>query len=215
MKINKIETCAQRLTRAIKENGLTQAELCRITGIPKSAMSQYIKGSFEPKQDRIYLLAKALNVSESWLMGWDESSAFSSLGVTVDTPQFTAPLYENVSAGFGAYADEHIVEYVPIYASCEREARETICIRVSGNSMYPKIEDGDIIQVHKQTSVDSGDIAVVLLDKEEGLVKRVRYDADTIILESINPEYAPRIFKGEDVLRLQVVGKVTKIIKSV
>ena len=49
----------------------TQAELCEITGIPKSAMSQYVSGKFAPKQTRIYLLAKALNVNEAWLMGYD------------------------------------------------------------------------------------------------------------------------------------------------
>lgn len=189
---------------AEKVNLKTKGAICRIEA-----------GKRDVNQSQLIEFAKALKTTPAYLMGLDESTAFSSLGITVDAPQFTAPLYESVSAGFGAYADEHIVEYVPIYASCEREARKTLCIRVTGNSMYPKIEDGDIIQVRKQCSVDSGDIAVVLLDKEEGLVKRVRYDADTIILESINPEYAPRIFKGEDVLRLQVVGKVTKIIKSV
>jgi transcriptional regulator with XRE-family HTH domain len=50
---------------------MKQAELCAKTGIPKSAMSQYISGAFEPKQDRIFLMADALNVNETWLMGYD------------------------------------------------------------------------------------------------------------------------------------------------
>jgi transcriptional regulator with XRE-family HTH domain len=50
---------------------MKQSELCQITKIPKSAVSQYVSGAFEPKQDRIYLMAKALNVSEAWLMGYD------------------------------------------------------------------------------------------------------------------------------------------------
>jgi transcriptional regulator with XRE-family HTH domain len=50
---------------------MKQSELCAKTGIPKSAMSQYISGAFEPKQDRIYLIAEALNVDEAWLMGYD------------------------------------------------------------------------------------------------------------------------------------------------
>lgn len=74
--------------------------------------------------------------------------------------------------------------------------------------MYPKIEDGDIIIVRKQTSVDSGDIAVLLLDDDEGLVKKVNYGSDWIELVSINPEYKPRRFEGREVLRLRVVGKV-------
>ena len=65
------ESCAKRLSKALSIRNLKQTELCNLTGIPKSAMSQYIKGSFEPKQDRIYLIAQALRVDEAWLMGFD------------------------------------------------------------------------------------------------------------------------------------------------
>ena len=67
----RVESCSKRLYKALSVRGMKQADLCNITGIPKSAMSQYIKGSFEPKQDRIYLLSQALDVSEAWLMGYD------------------------------------------------------------------------------------------------------------------------------------------------
>ena len=50
---------------------MRQAELCKLANIPKSSLSQYLNGDFEPKQDRIYLMAQALNVSEAWLMGFD------------------------------------------------------------------------------------------------------------------------------------------------
>ena len=65
------ETCSKRISRALAIKEMRQSELCRRTGIPKSAMSQYISGAFEPKQDRIFLIAKALDVSEAWLMGYD------------------------------------------------------------------------------------------------------------------------------------------------
>ena len=64
-------TCGDRIKRALRIRGMKQSELCQITKIPKSAISQYISGAFEPKQDRIYLISKALNVSEAWLMGYD------------------------------------------------------------------------------------------------------------------------------------------------
>ena len=65
------DTCANRIRKALTIRGMKQSELCRITNIPKSAISQYITGCFEPKQDRIYLIAKTLEVSEAWLMGYD------------------------------------------------------------------------------------------------------------------------------------------------
>ena len=67
----RVSSCAKRLSTALNIKGMKQSELCQITKIPKSAVSQYVSGAFEPKQDRIYLMAKALNVSEAWLMGYD------------------------------------------------------------------------------------------------------------------------------------------------
>jgi transcriptional regulator with XRE-family HTH domain len=71
MEYERIATCAERIKYALRIKGLKQSDLCRLTKIPKSALSQYISGAYEPKQDRIYLISKALNVSEAWLMGLD------------------------------------------------------------------------------------------------------------------------------------------------
>lgn len=67
----KIETCSIRLALAMAKRGIKQSEICRLTGIPKSSLSLYLSGAYEPKQDRVYLLAQVLNVSEAWLMGYD------------------------------------------------------------------------------------------------------------------------------------------------
>lgn len=61
-----------RLRQALQEANITQSELSKITGLPKSGISQYLSGIYEPKQKAIYLIAKALNVSEAFLMGLDE-----------------------------------------------------------------------------------------------------------------------------------------------
>ena len=71
MEYDRVATCAERIQKALTIKGMRQSDLCRLTKIPKSALSQYISGAFEPKQDRIYLMAQALNVSEAWLMGLD------------------------------------------------------------------------------------------------------------------------------------------------
>lgn len=64
-------SCAKRIKEALTLRDMTQADLCRITGIGKSAMSQYVNGSFAPRQDRSLAIANALNVSVAWLMGFD------------------------------------------------------------------------------------------------------------------------------------------------
>lgn len=70
----KAETFAQRLRKGLDMRGLKQVELSKISGIPKSNISHYLKGDWEGKQDAVYALAGALNVSEAWLMGYDTDS---------------------------------------------------------------------------------------------------------------------------------------------
>ena len=71
MDIGPIEKCSTRIAKALSIRGMRQADLCQKTNIPKSAISQYISGAFEPKQDRVYLISQALNVDPVWLMGYD------------------------------------------------------------------------------------------------------------------------------------------------
>ena len=67
----RIESCGKRIAQALTIRDMTQSELAGITKIPKSSISLYLKGAYEPKNDRIYIIAKALRVSEAWLMGYD------------------------------------------------------------------------------------------------------------------------------------------------
>ena len=66
-----MDSCSNRIKEAMKASHLTQSELVQRTGINKGALSSYLSGRYNPKQKSIYILAKALNVSESWLMGYD------------------------------------------------------------------------------------------------------------------------------------------------
>lgn len=67
----RIDTTANRLRQAMDEAGKRQIDLVKETGIDKGAMSNYLKGRYEPKQDVVYKLAKALGVSEMWLWGYN------------------------------------------------------------------------------------------------------------------------------------------------
>ena len=67
----RVEPCSKRIALALKIRGMKQYELCKLANVPKSSLSLYLSGAYEPKQDRVYDMAKALNVSEAWLMGYD------------------------------------------------------------------------------------------------------------------------------------------------
>lgn len=127
------------------------------------------------------------------------------------------PLYKSVSAGFGAHADDYVIGYEPVYIESDYDAKNSLAIVVKGDSMYPKIESGDIIIVHKQSDFDNGDIIVVIpLDgTDSGFVKRAFLSKDKLTLESINNAYPSMEFEGEEMNSIHVVGVVKKIIKSV
>lgn len=67
----RITNCAARIAEGLRRKGMTQMELSKTTGIARSSICNYIRGDFDPKQDKIDLISRALNVSEAWLMGYD------------------------------------------------------------------------------------------------------------------------------------------------
>lgn len=71
MPTTKVSSISERIKQGLLIRDMRQIDICDKTNIPRSALSQYVSGLFEPKQDRIYLISKALNVSEAWLMGYD------------------------------------------------------------------------------------------------------------------------------------------------
>ena len=207
----------QQLKKAMEIRNITQAELCKRTGIPKSAMSQYISGAFRPKQTRTYLIAEALHVNIAWLMGADDIPMDSEDNTIIALPSdnvFMRPLYDSVAAGLGVPAVNQIVSYIPTYINNVSEKDKYIWVRVEGDSMFPKIENGDKILIRLQDSVDSGQIGVVLIDGEEAVVKKINYGDNWIELESFNPYYPPRRFEGADVQQIRVVGLVREVSKE-
>ena len=103
MEYNRTASCADRIKTALSIRGMKQSDLCRLTKIPKSALSQYISGAYDPKQDRIYLISRALNVSEAWLMGLDvpmeraKESSTAEQKLTVEE-QMWLELYHKLSS---------------------------------------------------------------------------------------------------------------------
>lgn len=178
------------------------------------------KNGTTPSGKNLQKISDYFGVSVDYLLGAENEPEKPEVGmsetITLDNRNLCmVPLYESVSAGFGAYASNNIEDYMPAYFHNPSEAGETICIRVRGDSMFPKIEDGDIIQVHKQDAVDDGSIAVVLVDGEEGLVKKLVFSPVGVELHSINPMYPPMRFEGAETNRVRVVGLVTQVIKGI
>lgn len=215
-----MDSRAKRLKEAIEKSGYSYVELERITGISKSSIQRYATG--ETKKipiECIEKIAVATKTSSRWIMGWEDKEKPLEPNASIP-PQYNVrmvPVYESVSAGFGAHAEDMVTGYMPLYIVSDSEAENTIVIKVQGDSMYPKIENGDSIQVLRQDFADNGQVAVLLIDGEDAVVKQFFHDrkAKTVTLHSFNPDYKDRVFDGIEMTRLRVLGVVKKVIKEI
>lgn len=209
-------TFGERILKLRTEKGMTQDELAQKLGYKsRSSIAKIENGVRDVPRSQIVELAKALGTTPSVLMGWEDEKKDEPSAVILPTEKIhMIPVFGSVAAGFGAYANSDVIGYIPLYIENDFDVADTICITVRGQSMYPKIEDGDKIVVRRQESVDNGRVAVVMIG-EEAVVKRVNFDGERLELTSFNPEYPPRIIEGEELANCRIVGLVQQVIKAV
>ena len=195
--------------------GISQAELSRRIGVSRQTFNNYELGKREADYETLLKIAEELHTSVQALL--TDENLESQNGIVLDKNNiYMIPIFKTVSAGFGAYADDQICGYEPLYLESQREAEETLAIAVKGDSMYPKIEEDDLVVVHKQDYFENGDIVVaVVCGENDGFVKRAFQTEEKLTLESINPSYPPMVFSGSKLDDIKIMGVVKKIIKSV
>ena len=207
-------TFGERILKLRTEKGMTQDELAQKLGYKsRSSIAKIENGARDVPRSQIVELAKALGTTPSVLMGWEDDKPTDTLTVLPTDKIHMIPVFGSVAAGFGAYASSDIIEYIPLYIENDCDVENTICITVKGQSMYPKIEEGDRIVVRRQDSVDNGRIAVVMIG-DEAVVKRVECEKNKLTLISINPEYPPRVIEGKDLEDVRIVGLVQEVMKK-
>lgn len=215
-----MDTIASRLRTALELRGMKQAELVELTGIGKSSISTYLRGSYIPKQKNIYKMAKALNVNEAWLMGEDvDSTRQNAYSEPSDSSLVTIHYAGPVAAHFDATPDDAYEQRtIPAEWIGRRRPEDFFLATVSGDSMYPQFQDGDEILCLRCSDMGiSGRIGIMLLGGDEATVKRIEYrpGEDWIDLIPINPEFKPRRIEGVDLEQCRVVGRVIKVIRTV
>lgn len=203
-----------RIRNLREKCSLTQEEVGKKIGVTKATVNRYETGEIDIKRTIAIKLADVLNTTPQYIMGWDddiESPAPSNTYPLDDIKFVNVPVIGSVAAGTGCLADNEIIGYEPTDYDDVKDGQEYRYLTVKGDSMYPKFEEGDLVLVRRQSSVDSGSYAVVLIDDEEGVIKKIVYGPNFIELHSINPMYPVRRFENENVLRIRVFGLVRSI----
>lgn len=140
-----------------KQRGFSQRELAELCSVHQTAVSQWENGRTSPDVDGYRKLAKALGVS---------------LDCLADGGNTTVPVLGYVRAGIPMEAIENVLGFEEIGADMASRG-EYFGLKVSGDSMAPLFQPGDTVIVRRQPDVDSGEIAVVLVNGDDAVVKKV------------------------------------------
>ena len=221
------DTFANRLKKALEYNNMKPIDLANKTHINKSLISNYLSGAFKAKQDKLDIIAKTLNVSEAWLMGYDvdmdrewfeekepsEISIDNVRYIETTTKTVKIPILGKVPAGIPIEAIENVIGYEDIPASMLNNGENYFALKVDGDSMFPDYHDGDTIIVKQQPACESGDDCVVMVDGEDATFKRVIKQEKGIILKPLNNRYDPYSFSEYDILTkpVKIIGVAIEV----
>lgn len=206
-----------------KNSNMTQVQLAEKINVTQGTIANWERGVREPDMETIKKIANALSVPvERFFM--DSQNANTQPDLTTVTPVnfelANAPIsmkriavIGEVAAGYQCLADMQVIDYVACDASLLHTGYEYVYLRVRGDSMEPELHEGDLVLVQVQDTIESGEYAVVLVDNEDGLVKRIEIDRTHITLISENPYYPPRRFDREEMNRIRIFGKVVSVMR--
>lgn len=188
----------------------------------KKSYTTYVnheKGYREPNSDDLVHYARAYGVSIDYLVGRtdERNNATGRTAPNVSTKFVTFPVIGEIAAGYEHYADEDWTDGnidIPETWLKGKSKDNYFVLRVSGDSMYPQFQEGDVVLVLKQSTMDySGQIGVVMYDDDKATLKRVEYvnGEDWMKLSPINPQYPPMVVRDEKLEHCRVLG-VPKIL---
>lgn len=198
-----------RILKLIDENNTDQKDLATALGLKKQSISEWKAGRTKSYKKYIGQIADYFGVTTDYLLG---NSPVRHGGMEIqsvnDDRYIPISVIGVVAAGYQALADTNIIGYELVSADMLNDGFEYAWLKVKGDSMYPLIMDGDLVLVRLQNEIDSGDLAVVIVDEEDGVIKRVQYSTNKVTLISENSEkYPPRVFEKADISRLRIWGK--------
>lgn len=207
-----IDSFSNRLQKALDYSNMKQVDLVEKTGLDKTLINKYLAGIMKAKQDKLTILADALNVNEVWLMGYDIPMDRNIKTDEIGNPVVTIPILGVVKAGYDYLAQENWIGNVDVDKKLA-EGNELFALKVKGDSMFPVLVEDDIVIIKKQDDFETGDIVVAIINGDEATIKKGKKTNNGILLQPFNTDYEPLIFTYDEMksIPVSIVGIVKQL----
>ena len=199
----------ERLRSLREGKGLTQQQLADKLELSKSSVNMYERGEREPGFETLEAIAGIFNVDMNYLYGKSnvrKSLHASDEGVPMgcrELPEMMVlPIVGHIACGEPITAEENVEGEAAVPAAW----RASFCLICEGDSMVPRIQNGDLVAIRKQEMVENGEIAAVRIDGEATL-KHVYLYPNYIELRPENPAYESIIKMREEMNEVHIEGK--------
>ena len=185
-----------------KSENLNQSDFAKLLNVTQATVSRWESNDMIPDTDILHQVADHFGCTIDFILG--RGGAIKK-GVKI-------PVLGKVQAGLPIEAIEDILDYEEITEELAATG-EFFALQIKGESMEPRIKEGDVVIVRKQPDVESGDIAIVLVNGDEATVKKILKFKDGIKLIPLNPAFEPFYYTNKEIASLPVtiLGKVVEL----
>ena len=200
-----------------KENNLSLRAFASKCGLSYTYISMLEKNidyrtgkPIAPTLDSVKYISNAMNIPiDDLLKMLDDEQEFKLNEDVLPNNLNVIPILGTVKAGYDWLAEENVVDYVTLKENIPN-IKEYYALKITGDSMLPLLSEGDLVIVHDQDDVESGQTAVILINGEEATVKKVVKTNEGIELHSMNPYYPVKKFTYEDmkIIPVKIIGRV-------
>lgn len=196
---------------------VTMDDFAQMSGLSKGYISMLEKNEnprtklpIMPTTKTLSCVASAMGISVSALMNRLNSNDEEKNTLPHAERMVIVPVIGTVRAGVGGLALEDNIGYETVDSILlyGYDHNDFFYLTVKGDSMVPRLYEDDLVLVRKQSNLDNGSYGIVTIDDEEGVVKIVQFDKNSITLISQNHNYPPRVFAGDEMKRVKIIGKV-------
>ncbi|MDE7438951.1 MAG: helix-turn-helix domain-containing protein [Clostridia bacterium] len=195
-----------RIKELRKQAGLTQEKLAKMLSVTQANLSGWELDKWQPDQEALNKLADYFNVSVDYILGRDvTANVQQGRGVKI-------PVYGEIAAGIPIEAIEDIIDFEEITPELAASG-EFLALSIKGDSMAPRIQNGDVVIIRRQETVENGDIAAVMVNGDSATLKRVKLDNNGIWLLPLNPAFDPIFYTKKECADkpVRILGKMIEL----